>query len=68
MGDNSRGANDTLTGGDHATNYLYGDAGGMFNNAAGGNNVLIGEARAQSTTCTAPPRTCTTARSRATTR
>jgi hypothetical protein len=39
-------ANDTLTGGDHATSVLYGDANSMSVNAVGGNNVLIGEARA----------------------
>ena len=41
MDGNSRGGNDTLTGGDGAVNFLYGDAFSMSDNARGGNDTLI---------------------------
>ena len=38
---NTRGGNDTLTGGADATNFLFGDAGTMNGNARGGDDTLI---------------------------
>ena len=37
----SRGGNDTLTGGNGGVNFLYGDAFSMSDNARGGNDTLI---------------------------
>ena len=42
MYDNTRGGNDTLIGGDTATNTLYGDAYEMHDDARGGNDTLTG--------------------------
>src|SRR5260370_32040092 len=44
MDGDSRGGNDTLTGGDHSINLLYGDAHDMHDNARGGDDTLIGVA------------------------
>ena len=44
MGDDSRGGNDTLTGGDSANNGLFGEALFMQDNARGGNDTLVGGA------------------------
>src|SRR5260370_42470177 len=42
MDGDSRGGNDTLTGGDHSINLLYGDAHDMHDNARGGDDTVVG--------------------------
>ena len=44
MYDHSRGGNDTLIGGNGASNFLYGAAFFMFDDTRGGNDTLIGGA------------------------